>query len=152
MLGTPCTDCCGILCWRSAKAVFATVSLASGCKRSLRGLSPGGCTLPDALPLHLGNLSQHGNNQLSYALADDTKATDMNLHTLGKQRPDGALHVNGIPTQPIHGVHMQRIALSDVVQQGAEGGPVRSQHSAADALVHELTVNAASLGQCSLLR
>lgn len=102
--------------------------------------------LRDALALHVGHLRQHGQDELTDALCDATETTNFNRDATAQQLAHGGLHVERVPAQAIHGVNVDLVAFSDVLEQGGEAGALSSRDGTADAFVAELSVEGATEG------
>jgi len=69
----------------------------------------------DALSLHVGNLSQHGDDQFTDTSSYRAQAANFHRYIPMQQLPDRRLYVNGISAKPVYSIDVQSVAVSDVV-------------------------------------
>jgi len=103
---------------------FATVRLARAFQRLPSRPAAIVTSLCDPVPLHVGHLSQHGDNQFPDTPANRAKPVDIHCHTLVEQSAHRGLYVECVAAKPVNGIYAQLVALSDVLQQRREAGAV----------------------------
>lgn len=69
---------------------------------------------------HVGHLCQYSNHQFTSASAYLAEAVDLQRYAFLKQSPNRCLHINGIATQTVNGIDVDRVAFPDIVQHGCK--------------------------------
>ncbi len=80
----------------------------------------------DTLPLHVGNLREHRNDQFADASANGTEAEHIHGHALCDQMTNRCLNIEGVSTEPVHGRDADDISVAGIAQQRSKAGTLRS--------------------------
>jgi len=86
---------------RPTQAGLSTMRLASGRKRKPSSVPASIAALLNTLPLQVGNLGEHGHNDLRGAATDRTQPTHIDVDTGIQKAAHRRLHVQGIPPEPV---------------------------------------------------
>ena len=126
VLLSPVPDPIGIVSKGAAKTAFPFVRFTCLDKRSAGSSASRLAPLLDTLALHIGNLSQHGQNQLTDPATDHAESIHVNADTLFEKGANGRLNVKRVTPQTINGIDEHRVTLSDEFQQVGKAGALGS--------------------------
>lgn len=114
------------------QTLLAPVRSASRQQRHSSGIPTRLGALGYPLALHVSYLSEHSEDQFTYALADRPKPVDVNGSSELQKAPDGGLDVEGIAAKTINGIDVECITSVDLAHQVTKAGPASRDCRAAN--------------------